>query len=1189
MMHSNMKKRKNLMALILAASMSLSGVGITPPTSAFALENDVATATDSTEISSQGDAEYDYIYSAQDFESETNSGIKVRAFAETDIFPDNTTMVVSDVSAEKTEELTSKLDGEVQDAIAVDIAFYNEFGEEIEPKDGKAVDVSIELPEEKELEGGDFELLHYDEENDEIEKIDNIEADSTGVEFSNGEFSIYVFTTNGYVEKDKVTGIVGESGGSNRIDNPYYLKVGQAVTLRTDDITNGFSIPAAYSDYLQITSSETVEVNGVSMIEAVVEAKKSTSDLSNDVAIVMQDATSYYIRILDPDTVTGSYDHSDIEISEGVQYISKEATVYADGTVKTVERTYNMYVAHVDRSELYGIKKGETTETRLAEYKEYMYELLNGSQHEYTSKYYALWNPEIGGFHDDVQRVDRSSKITRAVFYLDIGLEPVSEKTTIKKIDGTKTVTENPSFKNSGDSILQNQEMECGEQMVIDANNACPWHDGFDFSINGSVMNNIVATPEKLQLSAKKNLTGRNLKSDEFTFELYDDTGVIDTAKCDSSGNVVFDEIYYLDAQGASVKNEGLIYSTPGTYTYHIREVLPTDQSGTVTEKDGVTYDDSVIDVTVTVTRREVKTTINGKVITSYVLDVNTVYTDSNGNILTGAEFNNVFTPVERNIEGVAWLDTNEDGKIDAGETKLDNVTVQLVDPDGKVVATATTDSEGKYKFSDVPAGTYEIVVNKDLDTTEKKEDNKADGGLGTDGSRYGKISGIVLPTDDEIRADSSIVIGTDGKKVYNLMDQNAGFINDPAVVRNIEGIAWVDADKDGIIDTNEEKLIGKTVQLIDKDGNVVKEVTTGSDGSYKFENVDSGKYDIFVKVDMDTTVFDEDNLATKETETDGTRYGKIASILLPTDDEIIKNPSIPKVNGEKTFTVKDQNAGFVNPEVERTIEGIAWLDTNEDGKIDTDETKFSGKTVQLIDENGNVVDEVTTTADGCYKFEKVPAGEYDICVKVDLDTTGKKEDNLADGDSETDGTRYGRISSVKLPTDDEIIKDSSIPEENGKKTYSVKNQNSGFVEDAKKENPPKKEETTEETPKKEETTEETPTTEETTPSTEETTKEKSNKEETTEESSNKETTNKETTSNKESTPSKTVESGGNNLTTTVGEKTDTNKNTDKPAANTSKSVHTGDNAPLVILFVLLMLSVAGIGFVITLKKRKRA
>ena len=274
-MHSNIIKRKNLMALILAASMSLSGVGFTPATSAFALENEVATATDSTEVGSQGDAEvvsteYSYVveddslYSAQNFESETSSGIKVTAFADEDIFPDNTTMVVSDVSAEKTEELTSKLEDEVQDAIAVDIAFYNELGEEIEPKDGKAVDVSIELPEEKELEGEDFELLHYDEEKDEIEKIDNIEADSTGVEFSNGEFSIYVFTTNGYVEKDKLTGIVGEDGGSNRPDNPYYLKVGQSVRLATDDTTNGFTIPDAYKDYLSIGETTSVTIDGKS-------------------------------------------------------------------------------------------------------------------------------------------------------------------------------------------------------------------------------------------------------------------------------------------------------------------------------------------------------------------------------------------------------------------------------------------------------------------------------------------------------------------------------------------------------------------------------------------------------------------------------------------------------------------------------------------------------------------------------------------------------------------------------------------------------------------------------------------------------------------------------------------------------------------------------------------------------------
>ncbi len=60
--------------------------------------------------------------------------------------------------------------------------------------------------------------------------------------------------------------------------------------------------------------------------------------------------------------------------------------------------------------------------------------------------------------------------------------------------------------------------------------------------------------------------------------------------------------------------------------------------------------------------------------------------------------------PIE--IGNRVWLDTNADGIQDAGEPSIAGVTVQLVNTGGTVIATATTDADGNYYFSNNPNGT---------------------------------------------------------------------------------------------------------------------------------------------------------------------------------------------------------------------------------------------------------------------------------------------------------------------------------------------------------------------------------------------------------------------------------------------------------------------------------------------------
>ena len=67
---------------------------------------------------------------------------------------------------------------------------------------------------------------------------------------------------------------------------------------------------------------------------------------------------------------------------------------------------------------------------------------------------------------------------------------------------------------------------------------------------------------------------------------------------------------------------------------------------------------------------------------------------------------------VERKVNGVAWFDTNHDGIRQDSDRLLADVTVTLVDGNGRTVTsvsgkpcTATTDRNGHYEIGSIPAG----------------------------------------------------------------------------------------------------------------------------------------------------------------------------------------------------------------------------------------------------------------------------------------------------------------------------------------------------------------------------------------------------------------------------------------------------------------------------------------------------
>ncbi len=173
------------------------------------------------------------VYPEAVFEEKTQGGITVRAEAPEGVFPEGTTMKVSEVDDETALEIAQEAieDAIVVDAAAVDIVFYYE-GEEIQPvaqEQGDTVLVTLLLDEP--LQGEAFTVVHqHAQDAPEISnEIKTINEDSA---VCNAEaFSMYIMTGT-------TSGV--DSGGTDR----NFITVSKSFTgdIDASEIPAGFSL-----------------------------------------------------------------------------------------------------------------------------------------------------------------------------------------------------------------------------------------------------------------------------------------------------------------------------------------------------------------------------------------------------------------------------------------------------------------------------------------------------------------------------------------------------------------------------------------------------------------------------------------------------------------------------------------------------------------------------------------------------------------------------------------------------------------------------------------------------------------------------------------------------------------------------------------------------------------------------------
>ena len=303
--------------------------------------------------------------------------------------------------------------------------------------------------------------------------------------------------------------------------------------------------------------------------------------------------------------------------------------------------------------------------------------------------------------------------------------------------------------------------------------------------------------------------------------------------------------------------------------------------------------------------------------------------TVTGGDIFTQVDFGYRNAASTYTITDAVWLDIDADTAFDAGEVGIGNVTVNLLDSGGDLVATTRSAADGSFSFSGVAPGTYTLSM--------------------TDNA--GELIGLGGTTTAGMTRTQSVTV-----TAADVTGQNFGFNGEATLGDRL----WSDADGDGVQDDSEVGLPGVTVELLDRGGSVIATTTTDAFGRYIFEGIAPERYSV-----------------------------RVSSGTLPAGYSQTGDPDVTLDGlGTATLALGDSDLGldfgYQNASA-ANLSGNVFSDIDRNGvDAGAGEPGFAGVTVDLLDASGNVIAAATTDANGDYVFEDLPDGDYQVTVTDD-------------------------------------------------------------------------------------------------------------------------------------------------------------------------------------------------------------
>ncbi|MCP4358804.1 MAG: hypothetical protein GY796_12365 [Chloroflexi bacterium] len=350
-------------------------------------------------------------------------------------------------------------------------------------------------------------------------------------------------------------------------------------------------------------------------------------------------------------------------------------------------------------------------------------------------------------------------------------------------------------------------------------------------------------------------------------------------------------------------------------------------------------------------------------------------------------------TPEPAVIGDYVWLDENGDGIQDAGESGIPNVTIELQDgicTPGSNCPTTTTDTNGRYLFTNVISNTYTVVVN----TSTLPAGLAANPTYDEDGGGDSSSSATVTHGQEYSTADFG----------YNWVSPTDSGTPPMGATGAIGDRVWIDADGNGVQDPGEAGLAGVTVSLLTDDNgdgvyggagdNSATTTTTNEAGNYIFDGLSPGSYVVEVTSPVGYT---------QTGDPDTTLDNK-------TTDPVVLGPGDVYLNADFGYQPSGNSSA---------IGDTIFLDTNGDGNEDAGELGISGVTVALLDNSGNVIATTITDASGTYSFPGLPSGTYTVWVNDTTNILGELNQSSTPDNSINGGQPCGACNQQNTLTVD--------------------------------------------------------------------------------------------------------------------------------------------------------------------------
>jgi uncharacterized repeat protein (TIGR01451 family) len=309
-------------------------------------------------------------------------------------------------------------------------------------------------------------------------------------------------------------------------------------------------------------------------------------------------------------------------------------------------------------------------------------------------------------------------------------------------------------------------------------------------------------------------------------------------------------------------------------------------------------------------------------------------------------------------LAGTVYEDTNNDGAKAAGEAGINNVTLTLAGTDdygNAVNVTATSNASGAFSFSNRSPGTYTL--------TETQPSGWLDG-IDAAGSAGGTPAAV---GSDSI---SAIVLAGNTNATGYLLGELR-----PA---KVSGYVFVDANANATRDGGETTgVAGVTMTLTGTadTGAVNQTATTGANGSYSFDNLRPGTYQVQQAVIAGVT---------HTGMTVGSKGGKDGATVIAANTAVAG--ASKRTVSDIVLVTSDDAQNYNFGESGQALSGFVYVDLNDNGTKDAGEPGIGGVSVTL---SGNTTGgasvcvainpnpcTLTTAADGSYAFSGLPASD---------------------------------------------------------------------------------------------------------------------------------------------------------------------------------------------------------------------